>query len=717
MNKLLLLASLGTLLSFGAVAQEDIDLFELSLEELMNVEIVSASKKEESAFDAPVSSSVITRDEIARSGVTTIPEALRLSPGLIVRETTNGNYDVFIRGFDNLHRYGSSTEQHNLYTLVMIDNRPVFNYNLGGTYWESLPIDLVDIERIEIVRGPSAPLFGPNAVTGVINIITHRPKKQELHLSSYLQYGTPHSVVAGATTGGQIGDRWNVHLSGNYQDRKRHDDQYYVYDTDQFLESPDPRGIVTMGEAYPDTELAMEKYGLNAWAGYQANDQVSVEIAAGWQEATAQRFNYAARMPLSFNHNHSGYVNVAGEFYGVGTKVSYSRGYDNIIPGSAYAGEYDFDIMDVVIDYQWKVTDKLSLRPALNYQSASYDDTKYIGASLLGGFFNGSPSISNIAGSLRSDYLITDQWRLIGALRVDKFSRPDDTYLSYQFASTYKLNDQYLLRAVHSRSNSGAFINNFINVNLPRPIEGTDLITTNRLTGNPDLKLATVTMTEVGFRGQITKNFQVDLELFRQHISNIFSVATTNLTFQPTGFPAPNDVAPELIQQNYVNLPLTAVQSGVTLSANYVPDARFQIRPFVTFQKTDVENIPLAFSTLPAAFGLGTLSDAFDDKNESTPRVFGGVHANAAFTARWNANINAYFFGKQTMYTAHDLARETTINDIDSKFLVNAKLSYRLVDKLRVFGTVKNALGNNSREHYGTDRIGRSFFGGISYNF
>ncbi len=59
----------------------------------------------------------------------------------------------------------------------------------------------------------------------------------------------------------------------------------------------------------------------------------------------------------------------------------------------------------------------------------------------------------------------------------------------------------------------------------------------------------------------------------------------------------------------------------------------------------------------------------------------------------------------------------TDVNDISGKVLVNAKVSYRLVDKLRVFGTVKNALGDDGREHYGTDRIGRSFFGGVSYNF
>ena len=722
MRKNLLLLIGGIVLSTSAFAQdEEIDLFALSLEELMNVEIVSASKKEESTFDAPVSSSVITRDEISQSGVTTIPEALRLSPGLIVRETTNGNYDVFIRGFDNLHRYGSSTEHHNLYTLVMIDNRPVFNYNLGGTYWESLPIDLVDIERIEIVRGPNAPLFGPNAVTGVINIITRRAEKRNLYVSGNLQYGSPDTKIGNAAVGLTVNDQWSFMVSGNYQERKRSDDQYYVYDTDQFVESPPVGSTTNFKEAYPDTERSLLKRGINTFITYQASPKIQLGLTAGLQLAEAQRFNYTSGTPLTFNLNNSQYLSLDGNFYGARARVSYNKGYDNLIPGSIFAAEYDFATVDVVIDYQWEVTDKLSLQPALSYQSAQYDDTPYLSQSVFGGFFNGDPSVNNIAASLRSDYLLTDHWRLVGAARVDKFSYPDDAYLSYQLVTTYKIKEKYLFRAAHARSNSGAFLNNSINISFKTEIApGSGLFTTTNSNGNPDLKLATVTMTEVGFRGQLTDNLQLDVELFHQHIQNLFSLALTGYTFQPTGLPTPNDVAPEVIQQNYVNLPLTAVQNGVTLSVNFVPKAGFQIRPFVTVQQTNVKDLSRSYNTLPISdANPQNLFSTTDVKHESTPSIFGGAYINAAFTKRLNANINAYFFGKHTLYASvdQDATRKTEVNDISSKILVNTKLSYRLVDKLRIHGTVRNLLNKDSREHYGTDRIGRSYWVGASYNF
>src|SRR5215216_3107566 len=157
-NFLVLIALFASTSVFAQTEEEkkEVDLYELSLEELLNIPINSASKKDETLFDAPLSSYTITRAEIQKAGSTSIMEALRLAPGVIVREQTNGVYDIHIRGFDNILRHGEDFNKPNLATLVMIDNRPVFNHNLGGTFWEALPIDLNDVERIEIVRGPSA---------------------------------------------------------------------------------------------------------------------------------------------------------------------------------------------------------------------------------------------------------------------------------------------------------------------------------------------------------------------------------------------------------------------------------------------------------------------------------------------------------------------------------------------------------------------------------
>ncbi len=130
-------------------AEEKADVLdELSLFDLRNLKIELASKKEESLFDAPLSSSVITRREIINSGATSIMEALRLAPGMIVREQTPGNFDIHIRGFDQVPPNSLFPYFVNTLSLVMIDNRPVYNYFNGGTFWETFPIELIDVEKI-----------------------------------------------------------------------------------------------------------------------------------------------------------------------------------------------------------------------------------------------------------------------------------------------------------------------------------------------------------------------------------------------------------------------------------------------------------------------------------------------------------------------------------------------------------------------------------------
>src|SRR6187401_1527459 len=266
------------LFSSAAVAQEakteEVDLYKLSLEELLNIPINSASKKDETLFDAPLSSFTITRADIDKSGATSIMEALRLAPGVIVREQTNGVYDIHIRGLDNVLRTSAAYTKSNLATLVMIDNRPVFNNNLGGTFWEALPIDLNDVERIEIVRGPSAPLFGPNAVTGVINIITKRASAKT-YVNANVQYGTPSTTIANAAFGKKLNDKFNFVISGNYQDRERFDDKYYNPLTGEFQNSD---FITNASQLFPDESLATNRRGINGFFNYKPSEKTSFDV-------------------------------------------------------------------------------------------------------------------------------------------------------------------------------------------------------------------------------------------------------------------------------------------------------------------------------------------------------------------------------------------------------------------------------------------------------
>jgi iron complex outermembrane recepter protein len=153
-------ALLGTAIAAEPQAHR---LTDLSLEELSNIQITSASKRAERLSDAPASVFVITGDEIRRSGATSLPEALRLAPNLQVGRASANGWAISARGFN-------SAAANKL--LVLIDGRSVYSPLFSGVFWDVQDVMLEDIERIEVISGPGSTLWGVNAVNGVVNVIT-----------------------------------------------------------------------------------------------------------------------------------------------------------------------------------------------------------------------------------------------------------------------------------------------------------------------------------------------------------------------------------------------------------------------------------------------------------------------------------------------------------------------------------------------------------------
>jgi iron complex outermembrane receptor protein len=142
----------------------------LSVEELMSLDVTSVSKTAEPLSAAPAAVYVITHDEAVRSGATSLPELLRLAPNLQVVQISASNYTITARGFS-----GNAADQNfSDKLLVLIDGRSVYSPLYSGVYWDSQDLVIGDIDRIEVISGPGATLWGANAMNGVINIITRR---------------------------------------------------------------------------------------------------------------------------------------------------------------------------------------------------------------------------------------------------------------------------------------------------------------------------------------------------------------------------------------------------------------------------------------------------------------------------------------------------------------------------------------------------------------
>jgi iron complex outermembrane recepter protein len=159
----LLVVLLSTAQAYGLAQTRPTDLAQLSIEDLMKIEITSASRKEQPVEDAAAAVFVITQEDIRRSGMTTLPDVLRLAPGVDVAQINSNKWAVSVRGFN-----GFRTNK----LLVLVDGRSVYNRIFSGVLWDTEDVVLDDVERIEIIRGPGAAMWGANAVNGVINVIT-----------------------------------------------------------------------------------------------------------------------------------------------------------------------------------------------------------------------------------------------------------------------------------------------------------------------------------------------------------------------------------------------------------------------------------------------------------------------------------------------------------------------------------------------------------------
>ncbi|MCB1763855.1 MAG: TonB-dependent receptor [Gammaproteobacteria bacterium] len=197
----------------ATAGDETDDLLDLPLETLMSMEVTSVSKRLQKFFETAAAIHVITAEDIRRSGVTHIAEALRLAPGLQVARIDANNWSVSSRGFGGLWSNK---------LLVLVDGRSIYSPTYSGVYWSSHGLMLEDVERIEVIRGPGATLWGSNAVNGIINIITRNVADTHGGLLT-VRSGNKEKAVASLRYGGAVGDLAHGRAYLRYTSR---DDQY-----------------------------------------------------------------------------------------------------------------------------------------------------------------------------------------------------------------------------------------------------------------------------------------------------------------------------------------------------------------------------------------------------------------------------------------------------------------------------------------------------------
>src|SRR3979411_350795 len=210
-GRIFLAGFLSVLLAGSTVAQNSRnvpDVTAMSMEDLMNLQVTSVSKRTQKVAHAAAALFVITQEDIRRLGATSIPEALRLVPGLEVARIDQNKWAIGSRGFNG--RFDNKL-------LVLIDGRSVYTPLFSGVYWNVQDVMLEDVDRIEVIRGPGATLWGANAVDGVINIITKSAKLTQGGIVM-VEAGTEERTAESARYGGKIGDNVYYRAYTKYSD-------------------------------------------------------------------------------------------------------------------------------------------------------------------------------------------------------------------------------------------------------------------------------------------------------------------------------------------------------------------------------------------------------------------------------------------------------------------------------------------------------------------
>ena len=407
----------------------------ISTDELLQQAIVSASRSEESLIDAPLGAAVLTGDQIRKAGVTSIPEALRLCPGVIVREQTPGVYDVHVRGFDAVDPNGMINWTANMSTLVMINNRIVFNEYQGNISWELQQVTIDDIERIEIVRGPAAALYGPNAVTGVINIFTKSPdRKSGLQVGTYSQAGNQKTAIIGASVAYNTESPFSIRVSGQYETRDRYHTDYYlmgkqmvdrngvplpkdasgnqtyqrlgfvdniyeeantgsgsaILDPSTGLNMAGFRNVVggsiidanymaaqkagwnyNTNERYPDPDNSIKKYGASTHIKYEKND-LNIDLLGGYNQATVLKaFSPNNYFALSSEPDDNAFAQLNLVYKNLTVEADNNFGKLRT-NGSGDILSNTYNVWNFDAIYNWQLTKSINLKPGVSYRTSGY---------------------------------------------------------------------------------------------------------------------------------------------------------------------------------------------------------------------------------------------------------------------------------------------------------------------------------------------------------
>lgn len=637
----------------------------------------TSSKRDEELFSTPLSISIITAKQIQQAGVTTIAEAMKMVPGVIVREQTNGQFEVHIRGFESVINGATLSNLNSRKTLIMIDNRVVFDYFSGGIFWDTLPISIDDVERIEVVRGAVSSLYGANAVTGVIHIFTKRAQDNS-SIKASMMAGTKNSQVAQLVVEKRFSEV-DIRFSGLNEKRDRYQNRYFNF-TEREYQNSDLAEIESGSNLHNDSEQAVNKHSFMLTLNNDPLNLFNYDLTLFHQESDVQKVHInSGDIPLTDNLSNTDGFNLKLNYGEFSSRFSHHFGKQETMGFPDFT--YDTEISQVSMAYQIKYP-KWIIQPGVDWYKATYE----------GSFIGGQRTLLEANYMLRMEFNPKRHWRFISALSYSDFNAPEDNELNYQFMTTYQLSFDTSLRAsVQSSSTSAFMVNQYIDIEFTFPNDPSQRIDVK---GDKNGRLTRITTYELGFRHQLEFNNFIELEVFQSEMDQF-----TSFTIQQ---PVVIDGV-TITERSLENLPQNAVQQGLTLNWLY-EEKDWNINTFITWQNTEVYN---------QATSLLHGSATEDNYNKATPKYIAGVNLNWALTSQINLNMLSNYLHEHSFV----LQQPQGTKKIPSALYTNLTLNYQHDVAMSGYLAVKNLSDQNESQHFYTDRLEPVYWLGFNIKF
>ncbi len=526
---------------------------DLSLEDLLKVEVTTASRKTQQLNDTAAAVFVISRDDIQRAGAASIPELLRLAPGVSVGRIAANRYAVSVRGFNG--RFANKL-------LVLMDGRSIYSPLFSGVLWEFEDTMMEDVERIEVIRGPGGALWGANAVNAVINIITRKSRDTT---------GAVAVVGASTTEPGFMAARYGGTLANGH---------YRVWaQTHSQDASVDAKG----GDAHDSARTTR--------AGFRAD----------WARPSGNRVTLSG----------AGFNTVAGDVWSIASLVSPTGARRTPVSETGQGGHllarYEWALSsnaEAALQTYLHVS-RLKVSDVLREERTTYDlDFQYrtIGTShdvLWGLGYRHSPDkvtsngtyelqpgsrVFAIASAFIQDEwtLVPDKFRVIGGFRVEHNNftgiEPQPNLRAIWTPSLSQSLWGAASRAI--RTPSRGEIDAALDVSVTPPSPPVPAILVRRLPNSPrDDSAEKVDTVELGYRLKLSSALSVDVAAYR---SQYDSLQVARLGQRQIILARP---APYVLQPSYATADATATSQGFELSADWQISPGWRVQPNYTFTK------------------------------------------------------------------------------------------------------------------------------------